>query len=126
MKRSNGEGTIFKRSDGRWCAAYYDEAPNPKRHYVYGKTQVEVKRKLKEMQAKGPIEKSKQGEEQTLAQWILYFLENYKKNELKVTTYSIYLGIYRKHIKNSIPGKTKLDKLKSNQLQKLYNEKVEA
>ena len=126
MKRSNGEGTIFKRSDGRWCAAYYDEAPNPKRHYVYGKTQTEVKRKLKEMREKGPIEKTKQGEEQTLAQWILYFLENYKRNELKVTTYSIYLGIYKKHIQNSVPGKTKLNKLKSNQLQKLYNEKVEA
>ena len=40
-KRSNGEGTIFKRKDGRWCAAYFDE--NYSRHYVYGKTQGEEK-----------------------------------------------------------------------------------
>ncbi len=45
-KRSNGEGTIFKRKDGRWCAAYFDE--NYSRHYVYGKTQAEVKKKLNE------------------------------------------------------------------------------
>ena len=45
-KRSNGEGTICKRKDGRWCAAYYDEKYI--RHYVYGKTQAEVKKKLKE------------------------------------------------------------------------------
>lgn len=44
-KRSNGEGTIFKRSDGRWCAAYFDK--EYRRHYVYGKTQKEIKQKLK-------------------------------------------------------------------------------
>ncbi len=26
MKRSNGEGTIYKRKDGRWCGAFYDES----------------------------------------------------------------------------------------------------
>ncbi len=45
-KRSNGEGTICKRKDGRWCAAFYDE--KYVRHFVYGKTQAEVKKKLKE------------------------------------------------------------------------------
>ena len=49
-KRSNGEGTIFKRKDGRWCGAYFDEQFN--RHFVYGKTQAETKRKLKEKQEK--------------------------------------------------------------------------
>jgi len=42
-KRSNGEGTIYKRKDGRWCAAYFDE--EFQRHYVYGKTQAKVKEK---------------------------------------------------------------------------------
>ena len=40
-KRSNGEGTIFKRADGRWCAAYFDKEYY--RHYVYGKTQKEIR-----------------------------------------------------------------------------------
>lgn len=44
-KRSNGEGTIFKRKDGRWCGAYFDK--EYKRHYIYGKTRAEVREKLK-------------------------------------------------------------------------------
>lgn len=31
-KRKNGEGSIYKRKDGRWCAAYYDEGYN--RRYI--------------------------------------------------------------------------------------------
>ena len=44
-KRKNGEGSIYKRKDGRWCAAYYDEGYN--RHYIYGRTKAEVQKKLK-------------------------------------------------------------------------------
>ena len=124
MKRSNGEGTIYKRNDGRWCAAFYDDSPTPKRHFVYGKTQSEVKKKLTEKKKYSQLENSEAGSTQTLAQWILYFLENYKANELKETTYSIYMGVYKKHIKDAKVGKIKLDQLKSNQLQKLYNEKT--
>lgn len=51
-KRSNGEGTMYKRKDGRWCAAYFDD--NYKRHYVYGKTQTEVKQELKEKKTQRP------------------------------------------------------------------------
>lgn len=43
-KRMNGEGTIYKRGDGRWCAAYY---VGNKRKFLYGKSQKEVKGKLK-------------------------------------------------------------------------------
>ena len=125
MKRSNGEGTIYKRNDGRWCAAYYDDSPSPKRHFVCGKTQAEVKQKMKEKRKEPYLQNSKQADLETLEEWVLYFLENYKKYEIKETTYATYRGVYNKHIKNSIPGKTKLNKLKSNHLQKLYNSKSE-
>lgn len=80
-KRSNGEGTLFKRKDGRWCGAYFDEQFN--RHFMYGKTQAEVKKKLKEKQAGRTIK----GKPYLFQEWILEFLQNYKKNELKATTY---------------------------------------
>lgn len=50
-KRSNGEGSIFKRTDGRWCALYFvmDDGKE-KRKYVYGKTQKEAKEKMKKAQ----------------------------------------------------------------------------
>ena len=86
MKRSNGEGTVFKRKDGRWCGAYYDDLPCPQRHYIYGNTQSEVKRKLKEMKDSLRPEEWRRGSEYSLEEWVLYFLENYKKNEIKAKT----------------------------------------
>ena len=117
-KRSNGEGTIFRRKDGRWCGAYFDEQFN--RHFVYGKTQTEVKRKLKEKQAGRTIK----GKPYLFQEWILEFLQNYKKNELKVTTYNSYMLRYRKHILNTKLGMTKLENVKAANLQQYYNEKL--
>ena len=123
MKRSNGEGTIFKRSDGRWCAAYYDEEPTHKRHFVYGKSQKEVKQKLQEKK-NDPGASNRTENSYTLQQWIQLYLENYKKNEVKETTYGAYQELYRKHIENSDIGKTKLKRITANQLQQFYNNKT--
>lgn len=43
-KRANGEGTVYKRKDGRWCASYHDE--NCKRKYLYGRCRKDVEDKL--------------------------------------------------------------------------------
>lgn len=118
-KRSNGEGTIYKRKDGRWCAAYYDEKYN--RHYVYGKTQAEVKQKLKKKRDEKPDEVQ---QSITFQEWIEEFLVNYKKNEIKITTYEGYIRIYRKHIKDSQIGKTALNQVTTEILQRYYNDKL--
>lgn len=118
-KRSNGEGTIYKRKDGRWCAAYYDEKYN--RHYVYGKTQAEVKQKLKKKRDEKPDEVQ---QSITFQEWIEEFLVNYKRNEIKITTYEGYMRIYRKHIEDSQLGKTALNQLTTEMLQRYYNDKL--
>lgn len=123
MKRANGEGTIFKRKDGRWCGEYYDDAPTPKRHILYGKTQAEVRKKLKERQMHPGEELSKESS-YTLEKWVLFYLENYKKNEVKETTFNSYMGIYRKHIWKSKIGSMTLKKITSNDFQKYYNDKI--
>ena len=50
-KRANGEGSIRKRKDGRWegfyTASYDPETGKQKLKNVLGKTQAEVKEKLK-------------------------------------------------------------------------------
>ncbi len=99
--------------------AYYDE--NYKRKYVYAHSQKEAKQLLSEKMA--TIGYSK-GEEMTLADWVFYFLEEYKKNEIKVTTYDSYMMTYRVHIKNSDLGKTLLLDLDTAMLQKYYNSRV--
>jgi integrase len=46
-RRGNGEGTIYKRKDGRYEARYtVHTASGPKRRAIYGKTRAEVAEKL--------------------------------------------------------------------------------
>jgi hypothetical protein len=46
-KRGNGEGSIYRRKDGRWVGQYTAQtATGQKRRYVYGKTRAEAAAKL--------------------------------------------------------------------------------
>lgn len=121
-KRSNGEGTICKRKDGRWCAAFYDEKYI--RHFVYGKTQAEVKKKLKEKRNEQLVKDQPEEQGITFQEWIEEFLVNYKKNEVKITTYEGYIRIYRKHIKDTQIGETALNRVTTEMLQAYYNDKL--
>ena len=51
-RRANGEGTIFRRQDGRWCAQVYLTTTNGrrKRVIVYGRTRPEVREKMTALQ----------------------------------------------------------------------------
>jgi hypothetical protein len=51
-RRANGEGSIWKRSDGRWCGATYatTNRGGRKRVYVYGKTRLQTREKLTALQ----------------------------------------------------------------------------
>ena len=52
----------------------------------------------------------------------MFYLENYKRNDLKQTTYDSYMGIWRSHILNSQLGKSKLENVNGETLQQFYNE----
>lgn len=147
MRRVKGDGTIYKRNDGRWCAAYYDQ--ENKRHYLYGKTKGEVKQKLNEkrnedVNTEGTIsleemvnkilnqklenistttEPVQLETKYTLAEWVSFYLENYKKNEIKQTTYDSYVGIYKKHIYGCKLGDMNLGRITTDDLQRYYNKK---
>jgi hypothetical protein len=46
-KRGNGEGSIYRRTDGRWVGQYLvHTAKGPKYRYLYGKTRAVVAEKL--------------------------------------------------------------------------------
>lgn len=66
--------------------------------------------------------RNNEGVKWTLQSWIMYFLKNYKQNEIKETTFDSYMGIYRAHILNTDIGKCKLSELKSDNLQMVYND----
>ena len=53
-RRANGEGTVYRRKDGRWVGAHYVLRPDGgrERRPVYGRTRAEASAKLAELVAK--------------------------------------------------------------------------
>lgn len=125
-KRGNGEGSIFKRSDGRWCANVSvgtDPATGKlKRKTIYGKTRQEVVQKLTDtlnkIQTGSFIEPSKL----KLKEWLAIWLYDYKKNTIRPTTFTSYEYIIRVHINPSL-GHISLKDLRPEMIQKIYNDK---
>ena len=128
-KRANGEGSIRKRKDGRW-EGRYTAGHNPetgKAIYknVLGKTQAEVKEKLKKA-----IEESKgldivKAGEYTVGTWLEFWLENYAKLKVRPSSYQTYKGFLNNHIKPNI-GNIPLPKLTTMELQPLYKKLLES
>ena len=82
--------------------------------------------KQQDLQAESAIvpdsDVSEEKSQWTLQAWIMFYLENYKRNQLKQTTYDSYMGIWRSHILNSQLGKSKLENVNGETLQQFYNE----
>ena len=129
-KRANGEGNIRKRKDGRWEGRYtagYD-AKTDKRiiRNVLGKTQAEVKEKLKKaLEECQGVEARKSEDEYTVATWLRTWYELYAKPNVRTATASRYQLIIERY---TIPhiGALKLKKLTTRHLQKLYKELLES
>ena len=121
-KRANGEGNIRKRKDGRWEGRYTaGHDANGKAIYknVLGKTQAEVKAKLKRaIEENKGLDIVKAGQ-YTLGQWMDVWFENYAKLKVRPSSHQTYKGYIDNHIKPHV-GSIPLSKLTSLDLQKLY------
>ena len=122
-RRANGEGSIRKRKDGRWEGRYTagrdPSTGKPIYKNVLGKTQGEVKEKLKQI-----IEDTKgldivKAEEYTVGQWMEVWFEDYAKIKVRPSSHQTYRGYLDHHIKPNI-GKIPLGKLTTLDLQRLY------
>ena len=121
--RANGEGNIRKRSDGRWEGRYTagrdPETGKTVYKNVLGKTQAEVKAKLKQaIQETSEVDTLKAAQ-YTVGQWMDIWFENYAKIKVRPTSHQTYRGYIDNHIKPNI-GKIQLNKLTTLELQKLY------
>ena len=127
-KRANGEGNIRKRKDGRWegryTAGHDPETGKAIYKNVLGRTQAEVKSKLKAAieESKG-LDVTKAGK-YTVGAWMDEWFENYAKVKVRPSSHQTYRGYIDNHIKPNI-GKIPLEKLTSLELQKLYKKLLE-
>ena len=128
MKRkSNNEGSIRQRADGRWEARAtggIDFATGEKKRIsVYGKTKSEVIQKLQILEYEIHCKRMIDPTSTTLADWLRYWLDTYKLHNLKQSTYVSYRGYIEKHVAVAFPT-MKLKDLTARDLQEFYNYKI--
>jgi len=125
-RRADGEGTITQRKDksgkklNLWQAQFTDFTG--KRRTVYGKTQQEALKKMKEAQGKSDMGVTMDGDKLVFTDWIDRWLEVYIRPTVKESTYSNYHICIHKHIIPAFPGVLMKD-LKPAMLQKFINDK---
>ena len=122
-RRANGEGNIRKRKDGRWEGRYtvgHDpETGKAIIKNVLGKTQTEVKEKLKKaIEENVGIDYGK-AKTYTVGSWLEVWMENYAKVKLRPSTFKTSQGFLKNHIKPQI-GSIPLAGLTSLDLQRFY------
>ena len=123
-RRANGEGNIRKRSDGRWegryTAGYNPDTGKRLIKNVLGRTQAEVKEKLKvSIAERQRLDIFKTGS-YTVASWVRTWYEVYAEPRIRPNTREYYTNYIENHIVPGI-GKIMLDKLTAIQIQRFYN-----
>ena len=122
-RRANGEGNIRKRKDGRWEGRYtvgHDpETGKAIIKNVLGKTQAEVKEKLKKAIEENVGIDYGRTKTYTVGTWLEVWMENYAKIKLRPSTYKTSQGFLKNHIKPQI-GSIPLADLTSLDLQRFY------
>ena len=124
-RRGDREGSIFKRTDGRWCAQVSLGSTTggaPRRKSVYGKTRSEVSEALKRILRDQQLGMQPLVERQTVAAFLADWLENNVKPRNKQLTYRSYEWIVRTHLVPHL-GRLQLVKLTPQILQSFINER---
>jgi len=123
-KRGQNEGTIYRRTDGRWAATISLGYRNQRRHRktFYGKTKAEVHHKLVEAQRNEQLGLNVAPARITVAQFLHQWLEEIVKPKARPSTYRSYEQICRNHLVPAL-GKTQLSKLSVVQVQSFLNQR---
>ncbi len=87
-KRGHGEGSIYRRKDGRWAASITLE--NHRRKTFYGKTRKQVQEKLKVAQHEQQQGMLTSGRQQTLRAYLEHWLEEVHRLTIHTSTYVEY------------------------------------
>ena len=124
-KRANGEGSIRKRSDGRWEGRYTagrnPETGKPIYKNVLGKTQAEVKEKLKAAIDTANQTDILRANQFSLSKWLQFWLDNYGKMYLRPSSLTNYTGFLKNQISKNEIGSIMLQDLTARDLQMFYN-----
>jgi integrase len=121
--RAHGDGTLRKRNDGRWegrLITGYDEKGKPKFRYFYGKRQKDVIAKMDKVKAELNFGTYIEPHKVTVKEWLDTWLDTYKKDNLRPSTYNSYKMVIRLYLKPHL-GDVLLKDLQTNQIQQVLN-----
>ena len=124
-KRGNGEGSIYRRKDGRWVGQYtVSTARGREYRYIYGKTRKAVAAKLTKAIADRDGGIVLDNENLNLEQYLERWLENSVCGTVRPTTYESYRWLLYTHLVPSL-GHVKLRDLTSDRVQRFYRSKLD-
>lgn len=127
QRRANGEGSIFRRKDGRWSGQAYVLLPSGgrSRRVVYGKTRAEVHQKVTAL-----VRQSHQGVvapngQIKLGDYLHEWLEDTARRHLRPRTFQNYELMVRLHLVPTL-GQRRLDRITAADVRGLLNAKSDS
>ena len=125
-KCGNGEGSIYRRKDGRWVGQYtVYTAKGPKYRYIYGKTRAAVAEKLTKAMSDRNGGFFFDARSLTVGEYLDRWLSDSVRGTVRVSTFERHEGIIRTHIKPAL-GRIKLKNLTPTHVRGLHREKLDA
>lgn len=123
-RRPNGDGTVRKRNDGRWegritIGKKKDGTCIIKT--VTAKTQKALMARLNELKFRYAGANLVEKCQMTVGEWLIDWLDNYKKHMIRPTTYRGYKNYIETHMIPYI-GKKPITNLRTSDIQKMYNQ----
>lgn len=121
-RRSNGEGSVFKHHNGKWCgqiALGIDENGKRTRKTVYGDTRAEVVEKLAVLRGSIDAHKLRPSVRTTVGQFTEKWLKDFKRPSVSPRTYEWYVNV-NKSISQEIKDAL-LHKVNAYQIQNMLN-----
>ncbi len=122
-KNANGEGSLYRRPDGRWEAKFYVDLPDGRRKRIslYANSErdaLEELNRLRDQKRRGiPVATTTL----SVADYMNYWLANIAEPSIRRTTYATYEGDVRLHINPGI-GMRKLKSLQASDLRLWLNQ----
>ncbi|MBO3752175.1 site-specific integrase [Streptosporangiaceae bacterium NEAU-GS5] len=126
-RNASGEGTIYKRRDGRWEGAIYltTTAGIKTRRRVYGRTRAEVYTKLTQEKARAEQGLLVSDQNWSLGAYLDHWLENVVRRTKRPSTCALYESVIRLYLKPGL-GRRQLSRLSVPMVQAYLNGRLEA
>lgn len=126
-RRANNEGSIYQRKDGLWVGMIslgYDDNGKQKRKAIYGKSKIEVSKKLAELTNRIVSDNYEYVQKNTLATMMKDWLMVFKKSQVSPRTFENNITKFNNYILPKIGG-MKIDEINTVTIQKMLNEMQE-